>query len=125
MSKYRFAGTIKEIKSTTSSKELAFVPDRESVVSEKRGEDEILFVAFLPEDDKEEGIVFKYADNVRVISKAKTTGRGKVEWTPTWKVGGHYKLEFENVTVEKDCDVVFNDALTSKYFKLESVTEKA
>lgn len=119
MSKYRFAGTIKEIKSTTSSKELAFVPDREYSVSEKRGKEEILFVALLPEDDKEVGIVFKYADNVRVVDK------GKAKWAPTWKINGHYALVLESVTDEKDCDIEIKDALTSKYFKLKSVAEKA
>ena len=116
MSKYRFAGTIKEIKSTTSSKELAFVPDREYAVSEK---DEILFVAFLPDDDKEVGMVFKYADNVRVVDK------DKAKWAPTWKINGHYALVLESVTDEKDCDIEIKDAPTSKYFKLESVAEKA
>lgn len=123
MSKYRFSGTIKEILSTPSGKELGFAPDCEHAITEKIGKEEILFVVFLPTDGKG-GIVFKYADKVRVVSKLKSTGSGKVEWTPIWKVGGHYTLVLERVFKEKDCDVVLKDAPPPKYFKLESVAEK-
>ena len=124
MIKYRFSGTIKEILSTPSGKEFGFAPDCEHALTEKMGKDEIFFVVLLPTDDKG-GIVFKYADKVRVRSKLKSTGSGKVEWTPIWKVGGHYTLVLEKVSKEKDCDIVLKDAPAPRYFKLESVTEKA
>ena len=53
MSKYRFAGVVREIKSFPSGKtdnEVGFIPDREYAVTEKRSKDEILFVVLLPED---------------------------------------------------------------------------
>ena len=120
MSKYRFAGVVREIRSFPSGKtdnEVGFVPDREYAVTEKRGKDEILFVVLLPEDGKE-GIVFKYGDNVHIIDKS------KAKKTRTWKVNGHYALELENVE-EKNCDIEMKDAPTTKYFRIESVTEKA
>jgi len=117
MSKYRFAGTIKEIQSIPSGKEFAFAPDREYAITEKVGKDEILFVAFLPEDGQE-GIVFKYGDNVHIVDK------GKAKWAPTWEIGGHYTLVLEKAK-KSNCNIEIKDAPTSKYFKLESVTEKA
>ena len=117
MSKYRFAGTVKAIRTTSSSKELSFTPDREYAITEKCGKDEILFAAFLPEDGQE-GFVVKYEDNVHIVDK------DKAKWA-TWKINGHYAFVLEGVTDEKDCDIEIKDAPTSKYFKLESVTEKA
>lgn len=121
MSKYRFAGVVREIKSFPSGKtdnEVGFIPDREYAVTEKRSKDEILFVVLLPEDGKE-GVVFKYGDNVQIIDKS------KAKKARTWKVNGHYALVLEKVEEEKNCDIEMKDAPTSKYFKLESVTEKA
>lgn len=120
MSKYRFTGVVREIKSFPSGKtnnEVGFVPDREYAVTEKKGKDEILFVVLLPEDGKE-GIVFKYGDNVHIIDKS------KAKESRMWKVNGRYALVLENVEEEKDCDIEMKDAPTSKYFKIESVTEK-
>ena len=118
MSRFSFEGTINEILTTSSGKELHFVPDREYAITKKQGKNEILFVAFLP-DDGNEGIVFKYRDNVHVVDK------GKVKWVPTWKINGHYTLVLEGVTEKKVCDIEIKDAPTSKFFKLKSVTEKA
>ena len=118
MSRFSFEGTINEIQTTSSGKELCFVPNREYAIAKKQGKDEILFVAFLPDDDNE-GIVFKYRDNVHVVDK------DKAKWVPTWKIKGHYSLVLEGVTEEKDCDIEIKDAPTSKFFKLKTVTEKA
>lgn len=118
MSKFSFEGTINEIQTTSSGKELCFVPNREYAIAKKQGKDEILFVAFLPDDDNE-GIVFKYRDNVRVVDK------GKAKWVPAWKINGHYMIVLESVTEEKDSDIEVKDAPAPKFFKLKSVTEKA
>ena len=62
--------------------------------------------------------IFGPRDNVHIIDKS------KAKKTRTWKVNGHYALELENVE-EKNCDIEMKDAPTTKYFRIESVTEKA
>ncbi len=93
MSKLRFMGTLKEIEYPLSlSKKLKFIPDQECAVVEKDSKDETKFVVHLPVDDrgglsKGEGSMFVYDKEVCICLET-----SKVEWLPTWKLNGHYKI---------------------------------
>ena len=119
MSKYRFAGTLKQIDTSSTAKVLHFVPDQECAVTEDREGKKVTFAVFLPADDSSEGIVFKYDGKVHVADK------GKVTWMSSWKNGAHYSFVLETVKKVKDCEMEIGDVPNSKYFKLESVIEKA
>lgn len=117
MSKYRFTGTLKECEHSSGNKVLRFVPDQEYAVTENCGDNKVKYVILLPSNDGE-GIVFKYEDNVEIADIRKSP------CVPSWNVGGHYKLVI--VPVKKASrEVEVLTAPKSKYFKLESVTEKA
>ena len=123
MSMYGFTGTLKEIVSLPTNKKLKFIPDQECSVVVKSGKDETRFVVFLPVDNNgvlftnDEGIAFKYSDTVSI--EVKPVGA----WLPTWKINTRYVFVLETVD-DANHEVVVIDAPTSKYFSIESVTEK-
>lgn len=117
MSKLRFAGTLKEIEVSSSSKVLRFVADQECTVSEDRDGKKETYAIFLPADNGE-GIAFKNEGKLKIVVES------KAKWLPAWKVNGRYELMLEPGD-GKNHEVEVTDAPTSKYFKLESVTEKA
>lgn len=118
MSKYRFAGTLKEIETSSTVKVLRFVPDQECAVTEDRDGKKVTFAVFLPADDSGEGIVVRYEGKIYV------TDKGKVKWVPSWNNGEHYSFVLEAVKEENDCEIKIETTSVSKYFKLESVIEK-
>ena len=113
MSLYKISGMVKAIKRTSSSFEIEFVPDCEYAISSKS----TMFVVLIANDDKE-GIVFKCTPQLCIADKR------KVKWISEWKIGVHYLLVIKKVK-EKNCDIVLKDVPVSKYFQLESVTERA
>lgn len=117
MSKFRFAGTLKELETSSSSKMLYFAPDQECTVSEDRNGKKATYVIFLPADNGE-GIAFKYEGKLKIVVQS------KAKWLPAWKVNGRYELLLEPGD-DKNHEVEVPDAPTSKYFNFESVAEKA
>lgn len=117
MSEYRFAGTLKECECSSNNKVLRFVPDQECAVVENCGDNKVRYVILLPCNDGE-GIVFRYEDKVEIADT------GKATWLPAWKVGSHYELVIVS-TKKASREVEVLAAPKSKYFKLESVAEKA
>ena len=74
---------------------------------------------FLPFDGTREGFVFEYEDKVEIaIFK-------QAECLPSWKVGGHYAFVLEGIADGKDADIEVKNAPTSKFFQIESISEKA
>lgn len=117
MSTLRFTGTLKEIEySLASNKKLRFLPDSECAVIGKEGKDETNFVVLLPVDDKarvsdkDTGIVFTYDKEVCICLEA-----SNVEWLPTWKVNGHYKIVMKpNETKKKSGKEAGRNSKTSE-----------
>ena len=64
MSKYQFAGTIKEIVVEKSNVVLKIIPDQEHVSSHKKDKSNTTYALLQPDDDKEIGWVFKYSEYV-------------------------------------------------------------
>lgn len=117
MSKYRFIGTLKECGHSSSNKVLRFVPDQECAVIENCGDNKVKYVVLLP-CNSGEGVVFKYMDKLEIVDT------GKSAWLSSWKAGGHYELVIVS-TKKASREVEVLAAPKTKYFKLESVTEKA
>jgi len=117
MSKYRFIGTLKECEHFSGKKVLRFVPDQECAATEDRDDEKVKYVVLLPQRGGE-GIVFEYKD--KVAFRLKT----KAKWLPNWKPDGHFVLVLK-LAEEAKYDIEVETAPTSKYFELESVTEKA
>lgn len=102
MSKYRFAGTIREIAVETGNVILKFIPDQEFVSSYKKDKDVTTYALLQPDDDKDMGWVFKFAEYVYlVVSKS----------TPCHYLTGnlHCSLELDATSGSGICDVVFSD----------------
>ena len=117
MGKYRFVGTLKECERSSGNKVLRFVPDQECATAENRDDEKVKYVVLLPQKGGE-GIVFEYKD--KVAFKLKT----KSKWLPNWKPDGHYVLVLKLIE-EVKYDIEVESAPISKYFEIESVTEKA
>ena len=118
MSKVRFTGTLKEMKASSKSRVLYFVPEQECVVIQGDAEDKEKYVVLLPTDSKEEGIAFKYDDKVEINDK------GKVKWLPDWKLGSHYVFELEVTTDATKCHIEIKGTSVAKYCNLDSIAEK-
>lgn len=120
MSMFRFAGTVKEIvHKADKTCTLKFVPDQENAVCKDEGGKKVKHAVFLPFDKTGEGFAFAYEDKVEIAVIK------KVKWLPAWKGGGHYAFVLESAATEKDVDIEVKDAPESKYFRVESVAEKA
>ena len=136
MSCLKFTGTLKEIKYSSSSKILKFIPDQECAVVVKDGKDETKFVALLPADDKgcfsdtDTGIVFAYDTDVCIC-----LGASNGTWLPTWKVKGFYEMVLKpnnaiaagnnsaSPTGSNDCAITVESCGLSEQFQLVSVSE--
>ena len=114
---YRFIGTLKECERSLGDEILRFVPDQECTVTENCGDNKVKYAVLLPCDGGE-GIVFKYEDKVEIVNTS------KLAWLPSWKVGDRYTLAIK-LADDKCYEIELRNAPLSKYFKLESVIEKA
>jgi hypothetical protein len=118
MCKYRFAGTLKGIKYTSTDKGLLFVPDQECAVFQEVAGKKTKHAIFLPSNEKCEGIAFTYDDKVEI------TVIKKDEWLPMWTVGKHYAFILGPVVEEAQVDIKVTNAPISKGYRLDSVVEK-
>ncbi len=102
MSKYRFAGTIKEISIDTTNIILKFTPDQEFISSYRKDKETTTYAILQPVDDKDAGWVFKYSDYVNL-----TTSKGYPCHHLTLSL--HCRLELDVATGSGLCDVTFSD----------------
>ena len=119
MSKFRFTGAVKEIKYNAKGKGLGLVPDQECAANKDIGENTIKYAVFLPFDATSEGIVFAYEGSVEIAMLK------NAKWLPSWKVGGQYAFVLEGVADATKGEIEVKNAPSSKYFRIESVAEKA
>lgn len=118
MSKFKFSGTLKEMKTSSNPTVLYFVPDQECVVTQGDTGDKEKYVVLLPTDSKQEGIVFKYDGRVEI------TDKGKVMWLPDWELDSHYVLELKVTREAAKCQIEIKGTSVMKYLTLDSVTKK-
>ena len=119
MSKYRFAGTIKEITLDSKNIILKFTPDQEFASSYTKDKETTTYALLQPVDDKDVGWLFKYSDYVKLaVSKMMTY--------PLFVLNCHCLLELEVATGSGLCDVTFSDipvgATSGNQFSITSIS---
>ena len=102
MSKYRFAGKLKEIAADITGVNLKFVPDQEYVSSYTKDKDNTITFAVLQPVNAKTGYLFKYSDHV-VLTVASGTPCHHLT------LNLHCVLELDTKTGSGICDVVFPD----------------
>lgn len=120
MSKFRFAGTLKEIEVSSSSMVLCFAPDQEYVSSFKADKDKTTKYAIIQSDDKNNvGYAFEFDGVVKLGCDAKSM---------YMNVGAHYLLVLTTDVGKGIIDVVFKDIpdtatlpSTKNKFAIESI----
>lgn len=107
MGKFRFEGSVKDIvRQSTGTYTLKFVPNQESVVTVKKGKDDVRFAVLLPSDDNgevsndKEGKILKYEEEIRFHFPKKNNS----EWLPKWKTKGAYTMIVETLDEKVDAE---------------------
>lgn len=102
MSKFRFAGTLKEIAMDKSGINLKFIPDQEYASSYKKDKDTTVTFALLQPVGTKVGCLFEYSNHVVLTLSSGTPCHHLT-------LNLHCMLELDTTSGSGICDVIFSD----------------